>query len=75
MTKETQNEKILGYLQTHDMITPLEAQNYFGIMRLASRICDLQKIGYRFERQSVRVKNRYGDIVTVTGYKLKEQMQ
>ncbi len=41
----TQNEKVLAYIQKHGSITPREAFAEFDIMRLASRISDLKKLG------------------------------
>ena len=44
--KESQNKKILAYLEDGNVITPIEALTLFGCMRLASRIADLKKKGY-----------------------------
>lgn len=47
----TQCQKILELLQNGGSITTLEALNKFGCFRLASRINDLTKQGYVFDRQ------------------------
>ena len=44
--KESQNKKIIAYLEDGNAITPIEALTLFGCMRLASRIADLKKKGY-----------------------------
>ena len=44
--KESQNKKIIAYLEDGNVITPMEALTLFGCMRLASRIADLKKKGY-----------------------------
>ena len=42
----TQNEEILSHLKTGAIITPLEALNMFGSLRLAGRIFELKKDGW-----------------------------
>lgn len=69
----TQNEMILKHLQTHKRgITPMQALEKFGCMRLASRISDLRKIGYVISREMIAVKDRDGDVRYVANYKLVE---
>ena len=43
--KEIQEAKILRWLSEHGSIDALTALDKLGIMRLASRICDLRKKG------------------------------
>lgn len=57
--KPTQNERIIGYLNQHGRITQLEALQELGIMRLASRISDLKRLGYPIESKMETVKNRF----------------
>ena len=69
--KMTQCEKILGFMQTHKRgITPLQAMNHFGCMRLSSRIHDLREQGYNITSDIVEVKNRYGEKCRVSQYRL-----
>ena len=42
----TQTQRILIYLKTGKSLTPLEALNKFGCLRLAARIADLRKDGH-----------------------------
>ena len=69
----TQNEMILKHLQTHKRgITPMQALEKFGCMRLASRISDLRQMGYVISREMIAVKNRDGETCHVANYKLME---
>ena len=51
-------------------ITALEAIRDIGCFRLASRITDLKRKGYRIERDMIKVKNRYGQTTRIARYKL-----
>lgn len=68
----TQNERVLAYVYQVGSITSKEAFDLIGVTRLASRICDLSKMGYRFERKSESAENRYGEKVSYTRYSLEE---
>lgn len=46
MAKKSQNNQILGYLQTGKTLSPLEALDLFKCMRLASRVNELRKVGH-----------------------------
>ena len=67
----TQIQRLLDYLDLHGSITPKEAIDELGIMRLASRISELRKSGYEIEGKMVKVPNRYGDSCRVKCYSLK----
>jgi len=56
----TQNEKILHWFETHDVITPLDAMNAYRIMRLAARIRELEAAGHRFQHETVWMKDERG---------------
>ena len=58
--KPTQCQLILEYMKKYGSITPLEALNDIGCMRLASRISDLRYQGYAIGRRMKTGKNRYG---------------
>ena len=68
-----QENRILEYLREHDYITALDAQKEYGIMRLSARIIDLQKRGYRFKKETVSAKNRFGEQTRFTKYSLIEE--
>jgi hypothetical protein len=54
MTKQTQEARILGVLEAGQMISPLGAWKRFGCERLAARIYDLRRKGYRIEMELVK---------------------
>lgn len=66
----TQQEMILYHIEQYGSISPLEAMKQYGIMRLASRIHDLKKRGYVFNREVVTTKNRFGEPVRYMRYSL-----
>lgn len=68
--KPTQNERILKYIDTFGSITWIEAAMDLGIARLASRICDLRRLGYPITSDMVTVKNRYGEECHVKRYRM-----
>ena len=67
MNRVSQNQKILEYLKTHDYISPLDALNEFGCLRLASRVCDLKKQGY-----DIKTEIFYGKDKRFAKYRLGE---
>ena len=52
---ESQNKRILKYLQSGNGITSLEAFSKFGSMRLAARIADLKEKGHVIIAEMVQV--------------------
>lgn len=69
---ETQCERVLKYMQDFGSVNPQQAIADLGIMRLASRISDLKKEGYKISRQMVAGKNRYGEAVRFAEYRLED---
>ena len=67
----TQNKRLVKYLEDHESITQLEALNELGIFRLASRINDLKRMGYEIGGEMVDVTNRFGESAKVKRYFLK----
>lgn len=68
----TQCERILNHLREHGSISAREAMLDYGIMRLASRICDLRLDGFDIKRKMVTGINRYGESTSYARYYLKE---
>lgn len=68
-----QEQRILNYMKDFGSITPLDAMREFGIMRLASRISDLKKRGYKISREYEKSVNRYGEHTKYARYKLEEE--
>ena len=69
----SQVSKVLAYMRAGHRITPLEALDLFGAMRLSAIIKDIEGIvGYPPHRERVQVKNRFGKEVYVACYWLDE---
>lgn len=68
--KPTQNQRIIDYINEFGSITQIQALSDLGVMRLASRISDLKRLGYPVESEMVAVVNRYGEECRVKRYKL-----
>lgn len=73
MRKPSQEQKVLGYMLEHGSITPLEAIREFGILRLAPRISDLERRGYKIKHRPVNVTTRDGDTTRVMAYSLEDE--
>ena len=54
--KISKQEKVLMHLQTHGSITPLEALNKYGSLRLGALIFNLRKEGHDIETNIVPKK-------------------
>lgn len=71
--KPSQNERIIDYMRKYGGITPLDAIRDLGVMRLASRISDMRRLGYSIIDEWVSVENRWGEKVKVKSYRLEER--
>lgn len=67
----TQNERILRHLNDYGSITQLEAMGEYGIMRLASRVSDLKRLGYGINTVMETGRNRYGEATHYARYSLR----
>ena len=65
-----QIETVLNHLTTRGPITPREAIELYGILRLGARIYDLKQMGFVIQRQLVEDTNRYGNTVRYARYSL-----
>lgn len=70
MSSITQADRILQFIQEHGSITRLQAANEIGAFELSARLIELENRGYVFEKERIKVKNRYGDTVKVVRYSL-----
>lgn len=68
----TQSQRILDYLKNHHGITQIEAIRDLGILRLASRICELKEAGYPICGTMIDVTNRFGERCKVKEYRLQK---
>lgn len=71
-TKPSQNQRILQYMDAFGSITQLEALRDLGVLRLASRISDLRRLGWPITSEFITVQNRFGEKCSVKRYMLKE---
>lgn len=71
-SKPTQNQRILDYIEENGWITQLEAIKELGVMRLASRVSDMRKRGYKITSEMIPVKNRYGETCHIKRYMMEE---
>ena len=63
MKKITQGAMILRWFdEGHEVITPLDAYLAYKIMRLAARIMELEKAGYKFEHETVWTRDERGKV-------------
>ena len=53
----TQNERILQHLKSGNSITPLEALQWYGCMRLAARVLDLRESGHNVISVPMKLRN------------------
>ena len=72
MSKITQGQRVLDYIEENGSITQLEALRELGVMRLASRISDLKKQGHSIKSEIVSVKNRYDEDCRIKRYSMGE---
>lgn len=70
MSKATQAQRVLDYMDRFGSITQLEALRDLGVMRLASRISDLKKQGYPITSDMETVQNRFGESCKIKRYSL-----
>ena len=70
MSKATQTERVLEYIDEFGSITQIEALRDLGVMRLASRISDLKRQGYPIISNIEAVKNRSGENCHIKRYSL-----
>lgn len=54
---KTQRQQIAAYLMAGHRITPLEALNKFGSLRLSAVIFDLKKQGYKINSDKEKMPN------------------
>lgn len=56
----TQRERVLKYIYDFGSISPMEAFKDLGITKLATRISELSRMGYQFDKVYEASKDRYG---------------
>lgn len=66
----TQTQRILRYMTDVGSITAMDAIREFSCTRLAARIGDLKRMGYKISKTTERGRNRYGEATSYARYKL-----
>ena len=64
----SQNSRILDYMIAHGSISPLEAMNELGVMRLGARIFELKEQAHPIETVMVEGTNRFGETTRYARY-------
>ena len=67
--KISQCQRILHYMMRFGSISTLEAFNDLGVTRLASRIHDLKRRGYKITSETQTGINRFGETTSFKVYK------
>ena len=57
----TQSERIREYIERHGSITPMNAFSELGITKLATRISEMRKCGYKFKKVFEEGTDRFGN--------------
>ena len=60
MKRLTQKDRIVKWLEDYGSITSWDAYRELGITQLGARVFELKELGYKFSKETVRTKNRYG---------------
>lgn len=63
-----QNEMVLSYMKQFGSITPLDAMQDLGCMRLSARIKNLRDAGHPIGRRWRTCTNRFGNTVRFAEY-------
>lgn len=58
---ETQHSRIKKYIEDFGSITPMQAFSDLGITKLATRIGEMERKGYKVKREIIESLNRYGE--------------
>lgn len=71
MKDGTQVEQLIAIMETGRWITPLEALEEIGCMRLPARIKDMKKLGYEIEDEWVTHTNAAGKSKRFKRYRIR----
>jgi len=67
---KSQNAQILAHMKRGKTIQPFQALILFRCMRLASRIQDIEEMGYTINDVWIKARNMYGEVKRVKRYSL-----
>ena len=68
--RPTQRARVVEYMKKHGSITRLNSCTELFIFELSSRIGELERRGWIFEKTRKSVKNIYGETKNFTVYKI-----
>lgn len=68
--RPTQRERVVAYMKAHGSITRLNSCTELFIFELSSRIGELERRGWIFEKTRESVKNIYGETKNFTRYSI-----
>ena len=66
----TQAQDVLDFMRKHGSITRRQADRELGVMRLASRISELKRLGHEIKSEPIKVKARNGRSTYIARYSL-----
>lgn len=70
----TQKERILKYINEFGYITSWQAYQDLGITQLGARIKELKEKGYKFSKERMYDKNRFGEPIHFDKYFLNNNL-
>lgn len=75
MSKITQRDRVLEYINMYGYITSYDAFSKIGCTQLATRISELKDKGYKFRKQRIKTLNMFGDKTHYDKYFLVEDKE
>lgn len=68
--RPTQRQRVVDYMKANGNITRLDSCTKLFVFELASRIGELERRGWVFDKTRTSVKNIYGETKNFTVYKI-----
>lgn len=65
---DSQQKRVIKFIDSHGSITRLQAYNKLGITELPKRVSELRRLGFPIGDTWVEVLNRYGEKTRVKSY-------
>lgn len=72
---QTQNQRLIDYLESGKKITSLQAWKILGFSYLPARIKDVKDMGYEIKDKYITVQNRFGEKVPVKQFWMDKKVQ
>ena len=71
--RDTKTKKVLEHLKKYSGLTPKQALDRYGVMRLASIVFNLRQQGHPIKSTEVKVKDKFGGTCKVAKYYLEKE--